>query len=409
MRLSPLVKTLKPSPTLAVNALAQQLRAEGKQIIDLSVGEPDFDTPTAICEAAKLALDQGKTKYTPVPGIPALRDAICRYLQKRIGISYAREHIVVSTGAKQAIYNAILALISPGDEVILPCPYWVSYPTQIELAGGTPIYVQTRLEDDFQLDVDAIAQAITPYTKLLIINSPNNPTGAVYSRERVVALAELLKQHPQIWILSDEIYEQLVYDDAKATSILEIDPLLQQRTILINGFSKSHAMTGWRVGYLAAPAALAKATIALQGASTSGTNTAAQYAALRALADDLEPEIANMREIFAHRRDIMLSAFAELPKVRCPKPQGAFYLMADFSAWLPSYTAQGVLLTNTVQLSTYLLEQAQVASVDGEGFGAEGFLRFSYAADEQTIILAAQQIRRALELLSNTAKEHDIK
>lgn len=399
MRLSVNVKNLRPSPTLAVGTRAKELRAEGKEILDLSLGEPDFPTPGVIREAAKIALDQGHTRYTAEAGMPALRAAICQHWKKRKGFDYKPEQIVVTTGAKQALYNTIMALVGPGDEVIIPAPYWVSYPAQVELAGGSCVFVPCRLEDHYQIDPDAIAQAITPYTRLLLLNSPNNPTGAVYTPDRMRAIAELLKSHPHVWLLCDDIYDRLVYGQDPASNPLEYDPSLYHRTVLINGFSKAYAMTGWRIGYMAAPLSVAKAAIAVQGACTSGTNAMTQYAAMTALSPDLEPTIEHMRRTFAQRLDVMLEDFSTIPGTQCAHPQGAFYLMVDFSSWLGSQTPQGKVLNHSIDIANYLLEQGHVAGVPGDAFGAPGTIRFAYATDTATIQKAAVRIKESLPLL----------
>lgn len=400
MRLSPNVKYLRPSPTLAVGTRAKELRAEGKEILDLSLGEPDFPTPEAIRTAAKKAIDDGQTRYTPEAGTLALRAAISRHWKERKGFDYKPEQIVVTTGAKQALYNAIMALIGPGDEVLIPSPYWVSYPAQVALAGGSSSFVPCRLEDHYQIDPDAVAKAITPYTRMLLLNSPNNPTGAVYTPDRMNAVAQLLRENPHIWLLCDDIYDRLVYGEHTASNPLEYAPDLIDRTVLVNGFSKAYAMTGWRIGYLAAPLPVAKAAIAVQGACTSGTNAPTQYAAITALSPALEPTIEQMRQTFAQRLHIMLEEFSTIPDTQCAHPQGAFYLMVNFSFWLGSQTPQGNILHDSLDLATYLLEQGYVAGVPGDAFGAPGTIRFAYATDTQTIRRAAVRIKESLQQLT---------
>ncbi len=399
MRLSPAVKNLRPSPTLAVNAKAQALKAQGRSILDLSVGEPDFPTPSEISDAAKQALDSGWTRYSPVAGYPDLREAISQYLRRKYDYNYSPSEIAVTTGAKQALFNAVLSLIGPGDEVIIPSPYWVSYPDQVSLAGGTPVFLPTKLEDGFQINPAKLAELITPYTKMLILNSPSNPTGVVYRREILRKIAEILKKHPQIILLSDEIYNQLVYGSAEALSILNIEPSFKERTVLINGFSKAYAMTGWRVGYIAAPEPVIRAVSAVQGASTSGTNSFVQRAALAALSPSLDPKIQEMKSQFERRRDLIVELFSSIPGVKVFKPDGAFYLFADFSAYLGSTTPDGNVVKNTIDLSEFILIEGGVAAVPGEAFGAPGFIRFSYAADTQVIEKAAEKVKHALSLL----------
>jgi len=398
MRLSPLVENLKPSPTLVVSTQAKALRAKGIEVLDLSLGEPDFSTPEAIREAAKVALDEGYTKYTPVAGMMALREKIAQNLKKEKGFDYKPEQILVSTGAKQCLYNAILSVIGPGDEVLIPVPYWVSYPTQVQMAGGVSVPVQTRAEDHFQLDPKVVEAAITPKTKMLILNSPNNPTGVVYPPETIKAIAELVEKH-NLWLLSDEIYDKLVYHGAQAVSPLEINPDLQKRTILINGFSKAYAMTGWRSGYMAAPVEVIKASIAIQGAITSGPNAITQRASIAAL-DLPNDSIENMRQTFQKRLDAILEAFNAIPGLVCPIPKGAFYLMPNFEAFIGKKTPEGQVLESSADITTYLLQEAHVAGVPGEAFAMPGHIRFSYATKIEIIQKAAKQIGEALQKLS---------
>jgi len=398
MRLSYAVKQLAPSPTLAVKAAANALAAQGIDVLDMSLGEPDMPTPDAIRDAGKQAIDDGWTRYTAVAGMMPLRQRIAAYLGEQWGMSYEAEEILVSTGAKQCLYHAIQSLVGPGDEVLIPAPYWVSYTAQVELAGGTSVIVPCRVEDDFQIDPDAIAAAITPYTRMLIINNPNNPTGAVYDRDRIEAIAELVARH-DLWLLSDEIYNKLVYGDAEAVSPLQINPGLKGQTVLVNGFSKAYAMTGWRMGYMAAPLPVIKAAIAAQGAVTSGANTIAQRAALAAL--DLEPAvIESMRQTFATRCELMQAGFQQIPDLRIPRPRGAFYLMPDFSAYLHRKAPSGEIIEDTVQLCQYLLHEAHVAAVPGEAFGAPGTVRFSYATDTDTIQQVIDNVGAALARLT---------
>lgn len=398
MRFAPAIKTLKPSPTLAVSGQASALRAQGIDVLNMSLGEPDFPTPLSIRQAANAALEQGWTKYTPVPGLMEVRKAIATHLKEQWGYQYAASEVMLSTGAKQCLYNAISSLIGPGDEVIIPAPYWVSYTTQVELAGGTPVIVKSTIQDQFQIDPDAIEAAITPYTKMLILNSPNNPTGAVYTKERIEAIAQIVKKHG-IWLLSDEIYNKLVYEGTKAISPLELDPSLKDQSILINGFSKAYAMTGWRLGYLAAPEPLVKACIALQGAVTSGTNTIAQRAALAALS--LDPnELDTMRTTFNERRHLMITGFSDIPDLIVPEPKGAFYLMPDFSAYLDRQTPDGQPIEDTVSLCQYLLQEGRVAAVPGEAFGAPGTIRFSYATSNDIIKQVIHQVASTLAKLT---------
>ncbi len=398
MKLSYTAKDLKPSPTLAVSAAAKELRRQGIEILDLSLGEPDFATPTPIKEAAKRALDEGWTKYTPVPGLMELREKISEFFKNKRGLNYDPSEIMVSTGAKQCLYNVILSLIGQGDEVIMPSPYWVSYPTQVALAGGESVFVPSSIQEDFQVDPDKIKEAITPYTRMILLNSPNNPTGAVYEEERLEAIAQIAYDN-DIWILSDEMYDELVYEGTKARSIVNIFPKIKERAIVINGFSKAYAMTGWRLGFVAAPKKIIDTAIAIQGATTSGATAFVQRAALTAL--DLDPDIIEtMRATFEKRLQLLRKLLLQIPDLHVPSPKGAFYLMPDFSAYFGKKTSDGKTINNGFDLAHFLLNEAKVALVPGEAFGVVGPLRISYAASEQTLEKAALQIKEALALLT---------
>ncbi len=397
MRLSSLVKNLKPSPTLALRAQARALQNKGIHVFDLSVGEPDFPTPESICEAARTMISEGEIRYTPVPGTMELRKGIAQFLTNERGVSYEASEILVGTGAKQCLYNAFCSLISPGDEVLIPSPYWVSYPDQVRLAGGTPVFVESRKEEGFQIDPEAIEAAITPYTRMLVLNSPNNPTGAVYEKERILRVIQLAKKY-DFWLLCDDIYDQLVYGDAEAHTPLSLDPSIKDRVILINGFSKGWAMTGWRLGYMAAPKSVIQASISLQGAITSGTSAVSQAAGVKAL-EMTEDYFAQTRAVFQQRLDLVMGKLNEIEGVFCKRPQGAFYVLPDFSAYLGKETPEGVQLNTAQELSAYLLVQAKVACTPGEAFGFPGVLRFSYAASEETLIGAFDAVREALSLL----------
>lgn len=392
--LSSHVQTLAPSPTLQVSQRAKELRAQGFEILDLSAGEPDFATPEPVCQAARQALADGWTRYTPVAGIPELREKICEAIYAEKGLSYHPDQVVVSTGAKQALFNAILATISPGDEVLLPSPYWVSYTSQIQLAGGRPVFIPTQAKQNFALDPALVAAAITPKTRMLILNSPNNPTGAVYPVSTLRALADLALEH-RLWLLCDEIYDRLVYHGSHVISPMQKNPAILDQAILINGFSKAYAMTGWRLGYMIAPLPIAKAAIALQGAVSSGGNSIAQRAALAAL--DLPPSvIEGMRFTFERRLDAMLSALSSIPGLFVPRPSGTFYVFPDVSSYLGKVTPKGLSIPDTASLARYLLEDAHVAVVPGEAFGAPGHLRLSYATHDHTLQRAVSRLRQAL-------------
>lgn len=395
MRLAARARGISASPTLAIDAQAKRMAKEGIDIISFGVGEPDFDTPVHIKEAAEAALRAGKTKYTPVAGIDELKEAICEKLWKDNGLEYEPAQIVVSNGAKHSLYNALQVLIDPGDEVILPAPYWVSYEEMIKLAGGIPCIVSTREEADFKLIPQELKKAITPRTRMLILNSPSNPTGSVYTREELAALGEVIIENDLI-VISDEIYEKLIYDGMEHTSIASLDPEIKKRTVVINGLSKAYSMTGWRIGYAAAPAPIAKAMADLQSHSTSNPNSFAQWASVEALKGDQEP-VKRMVEEFARRRDYILERLTSLPGITCSRPRGAFYVFPNISfAFEKRYGGQ--LLQNSVELAAALLEHARIAVVPGNAFGVNDFIRISYAT-------SLENIREGLDRFSNFWKE----
>lgn len=385
---------ISPSPTLAIDAQAKAMKAKGIQVINFSAGEPDFDTPEHIKEAAVAALKAGFTRYTPVAGIPELRQAVCDCLKDR-GLSYEPADIVVSCGAKHSLYNAMQVLLNEGDEVILCAPYWVSYYEQVKLAGGVPVVVNTDAATDFKLTPDALKAALTPRTKLLILNSPCNPTGVVYSRSELEALAEVILAH-DLMVISDEIYAALLYDGLNHTSIASLGPEIKERTIVIDGVSKTYAMTGWRIGYAAAPRAIATAMTDLQSHSTSNPTSIAQKAALAALTGSQEP-VAAMRNEFARRRDRILTGLRELPGVECNQPGGAFYVF-PFIGKLLGRRFRDRVLNNSTDVAAVLLQEYQVAVVPGVAFGTDPFLRLSYAT-------SMEQIEAGLERLAAFVRE----
>ncbi len=390
--LSQRVRAMAASATLAMAARAAELRAEGHDIISLSLGEPDFDPPRHVIEAAHAALDGDFHKYTPVDGYRDLRAAVCRKLERDNGLSYTPEQIVVSTGAKQCLANLALVLIDEGDEVLLPAPYWVSYADLIKLAGGIPVELPTTVETDFKISPDQLRAAITPRTKMLWFSSPCNPSGSVYSRAELEALAIVLREYPHIHVVADEIYEHIRFGCEHA-SMASIEGMYE-RTITVNGVSKAYAMTGWRVGYLAAPLAIARACTKMQGQITSGTNSIAQRATIAALDAPLE-SIAYMVEEFGKRRDLVLSGLSEIPGIKLSKPQGAFYIFADISAYLGK-TLRGVTIASTDDMAMYLLQEAKVATVAGSAFGDDRCIRLSYATDRATLTEAVRRIAEAL-------------
>jgi aspartate aminotransferase len=386
---------ISPSPTLAVDAKAKEMWARGVEVLNFSAGEPDFDTPEHIKEAAVAALKAGLTKYTPVDGIPALKRAIIEKLERDNGLRYTPEEIVVSAGAKHSLYNAFQVLCDEGDEVILPAPYWVSYLEQIKLAGAVPRIVMTREENGFKLTPEELEEAVTPRTRVLVLNTPANPTGAVYTAGELEALGEVALRHGLV-ILSDEIYEKMVYDGINHVSIASLAPELRASTVVVNGVSKAYSMTGWRIGYAAAPAEIARAMTALQSHATSNPTSIAQAAAVAALTGPQDELEAMVRE-FDRRRRYMLEALRELPGVRCVPPAGAFYVFPSVKDLL-GRTYRGRSVTSATDLAQLLLEEAQVAVVPGVAFGSDEYLRLSYATD-------LERIREGMARLAAFVKE----
>lgn len=391
--LSDTLARVKPSPTIAVTTKAQQLKAEGRDVIGLGAGEPDFDTPANIREAAKRAIDNGKTRYTAVDGIPELKAAICAKFLKENGLTYTPAQVTVGTGGKQILYNALMATCNPGDEVIIPAPYWVSYPDMVLLAGGTPVPVVAGIETDFKLTPAQLEAAITPKTKWFIFNSPSNPTGAGYTRSELKALCDVLMRHPNVWVMSDDMYEHLVFDDFEFSSPAEIEPGLYDRTLTCNGVSKSYAMTGWRIGYAAGPVALIKAMGTIQSQSTSNPCSVSQYAALEALTGP-QDFLAPNRKLFEGRRDLVVSMLNQAKGIRCPKPEGAFYVYPDISGCIGRATPAGTVISNDEIFATALLEETGVAVVFGAAFGLSPNFRVSYATSDEILHEACSRIQR---------------
>ena len=384
------------SATLRMAQLGREVRAQGHDVISLSLGEPDFDTPEHIKEAAKKALDEGHTKYTPVPGTMKLREAISAKFQRENGLDYAPSQIVVSTGAKQSIYNIAQALINPGDEVIILAPFWVSYSAIVELAGGTVVSVGAGIEDDYKVSAEAIEQAITERTKFILFSSPCNPTGSVYTAEELGAIAKMLGRHEHVYVVADEIYELINFTGKHAS--IGTFPEVKDRTITVNGFSKGFAMTGWRLGYMGAPAEIAKACGKLQGQSTSGANSIAQQAGIHALNSSLEPS-TKMKEAFNRRRELVIDGLSAIDGLKVNRPQGAFYLFPDASAFFGRSHGEYT-INDSDDLAEYLLMEAHVATVGGSSFGAPNCLRISYAASEAQLRTAIERIKKALAALS---------
>lgn len=389
--LSKRIASITPSATHAMTARIAEKRAAGESIITFSIGEPDFLTPRPIVEACELALREGKTKYTSSNGIAALREAVCEKLRKDNGLRYSPAQICISSGAKQALSNAVYALCDEGDEVLIPTPCYVSYVEIVKLAGGVPVLVPTN--DDFSLNTENFRKAVTPRTKLILLNSPNNPTGAVYSRMSLEELARIVEEN-DLYVISDEIYEKLVYDGVKVTSIASVSDAMYERTVVVNGFSKAYSMTGWRLGYTASNLTVSKACNAFQGHMTSCPVSFVQYAALKALTD-CDTAVEEMRRAFEMRRDYMYARLNTMPGIRCQKPQGAFYLMPDVRAYLGRSDGERKIET-AEELCNYLLDEAGVAAVFGEAFCMPGTIRFAYANSMENIRLGMDRMETAL-------------
>ncbi|WP_448823343.1 pyridoxal phosphate-dependent aminotransferase [Capnocytophaga sp.] len=392
--LSDRINAMEVSATLGMAAKTRELKAEGKDIIGLSLGEPDFDIPDFIKEAAIEAIQQNYSKYTPVDGYLELREAICEKFKRDNNLNYKPSQIVVSTGAKQCLANVALAMLNPGDEVIFPAPYWVSYKEIAKMAGGVPIEVHTTIENNFKITPAQLETAITPKTKMVWFNTPCNPSGSIYSKAELEALAVVLRKHPHIFILSDEIYEYINFTNERVTSIAEIDGLYE-RTITVNGMSKAFAMTGWRIGYMGAPEWIAKACAKVQGQVTSGANAIAQRASIAALKAP-KSKIQYMVDEFKRRRDLVLQLLNEIEGFKLNIPEGAFYVFPDISSFFGK-TLRGRIINNASDFSLYLLEEAMVATVTGEAFGDANCIRFSYAASEKDLREAIRRIKESLQ------------
>ncbi len=389
--LSDALGRIKPSPTMAITARASELKAEGLDIIGLSAGEPDFDTPVHIREAAKAAIDRGATRYTAPEGIAELRRAIVAKFARENHLDYAPDQVIVSTGGKQVLFNALVATLNPGDEVIVPAPYWVSYPDMVALAGGTPVIVPGRLEDRFKITPEALAAAITPRTKWLIFNSPSNPTGAGYSREELGRLTDVLVEHPHVWVMTDDMYEHIVFPPFVFTTPAEIEPRLLDRTLTVNGVSKAYAMTGWRIGYAAGPKPLIRAMTAIQSQSTSNPCSISQWAALEALSGP-QDYIAEAALAFQRRRDLVVELLNACPGILCPVPEGAFYVYPSIASLIGRRTPDGTEIANDEAFAAALLAAEGVAIVFGAAFGLGPNFRISYAASDEVLREACRRI-----------------
>lgn len=389
---------IKPSPTNALTGLVAELKAAGRDIIGLGAGEPDFDTPSNIGVAGKRAIDEGETRYTPVPGTMELRQAICGKFARENGLDYAPGQIIVSCGGKQVLYNALMATLDPGDEVIIPAPYWVSYPDMVLLAEGTPVIVEGRVANGFKLTAEDLEAAITPRTKWVMLNSPSNPTGAAYTRGELKALTEVVLRHDHVWIMTDDIYEHIVYDGFEFTTVAQVEPGLMDRTLTINGVSKAYAMTGWRLGYGAGPVELIRAMTVVQSQSSTHTSSVSQAAAVEALngrQDFLQPR----NQAFRERRDLVVSLLNEMEGVSCRTPEGAFYVYPSCGELIGRTTPEGTAIGDDSAFCTYLLESEGVAVVPGAAFGMSPYFRISYAASTEALTEACIRIRRACAAL----------
>ncbi|MGF7208347.1 aspartate aminotransferase [Skermanella aerolata] len=392
------LSNIKPSPTIAVTQKARELKAAGRNIIGLGAGEPDFDTPNNIKEAAIAAIKSGDTKYTAVDGTPALKKAICAKFSRENGLEYTPEQVTVGTGGKQVLYNALMATLNPGDEVIVPAPYWVSYPDMVLLADGVPVPVECPAAVGFKLQPADLEKAITPKTKWLILNSPNNPTGAAYTRAELKALTDVLVKHPHVWVMTDDMYEHLNYDGFEFTTPAQVEPSLYDRTLTINGVSKAYAMTGWRIGYAAGPKELIKAMGVIQSQSTSNPSSVSQAAAVEAL-NGPQDFIKTRAEAFKERRDLVVSMLNQATGIKCHKPEGAFYVYPSCEGTIGKTTPDGKVIETDEDFVTYLLESEGVAVVQGSAFGLAPFFRISYATSTAELEDACQRIQRACAAL----------
>jgi aspartate aminotransferase len=384
---------VKPSATIAVSQKARELKAKGRDIISLGAGEQDFDTPDNIKKAAIEAINRGETKYTAIAGIQPLREAIAAKFKRENNLDYAPNQVIVGTGGKQILFNAFMATLNAGDEVVIPAPYWVSYPEMVALCGGTPVFVPTTIENNFKLQPADLDKAITPRTKWLVFNSPSNPTGAAYSHDELKALTDVLMRHPHVWVLTDDMYEHLTFDDFKFVTPAEVEPALYDRTLTMNGVSKSYAMTGWRIGYAAGPIELIKAMDMIQGQQTSGTNSIAQWAALEAL-NGPQDFIRKNKAIFQGRRDLVVSMLNQAKGLNCPTPEGAFYVYPSCAGLIGKTAPSGKVIATDEDFVSELLEAEGVAVVHGSAFGLGPNFRISYATSEKLLEEACRRIQR---------------
>ncbi|WP_027174445.1 pyridoxal phosphate-dependent aminotransferase [Methylobacterium sp. 10] len=390
---------VKPSATIAMTQKARELKAGGMDVISLSVGEPDFDTPDHIKDAAIDAIRRGETKYTPVSGIVPLREAIVKKFKRENGLDYKASQTIVGTGGKHVIYNALLATLNPGDEVVIPRPYWVSYPEMVVLCGGTPVFAETDMEHDFKLQPEELERVITPKTKWIILNSPSNPSGAAYAREELKKITDVLMRHPHVWVLTDDMYEHLCYGDFEFVTPAQVEPGLYDRTLTMNGVSKAYAMTGWRIGYAAGPEHLIKAMDFVQGQQTSGASSISQWAAVAAL-DGTQEHLARFRAAFHERRDLVVSMLNQTKGLKCPTPEGAFYVYPSCAETIGRKTPSGKVIETDEDFVVELLQAEGVAAVHGSAFGLGPNLRISYATSNTALEEACTRIQRFCGSLS---------
>ena len=390
---------VKPSPTMAITALATELKAAGRDIVSLSVGEPDFDTPPNIQEAAIAAMRRGETRYTVFDGSIELKRAVCAKFKRENHLEYDTSQITISSGGKQVLYNAMVATLNPGDEVVIPAPFWVSYPEMVLLSDGTPVPAPCPQNNGFKLRPEDLEEAITPKTKWLILNSPSNPTGSAYTEAELRAVAEVLLRHPQVWVMADDMYEHLVYDDFRFTTIAEVEPRLYERTLTVNGVSKAYCMTGWRIGYGGGPKALIKAMGAIQSNSTANPCSISQAAAIEAL-NGPQDFIPVHNRSFKERRDLVVDLLNRIPGLFCPRPEGAFYVYPSCAGVIGRRTPTGDIIANDGDFARYLLEAVGVAVVHGEAFGLSPHFRISYAASPEVLRDACERIERACHALT---------
>src|SRR5882724_5749105 len=390
---------IKPSPTIAVTAKAQELKAAGRDVIGLGAGEPDFDTPAHIQEAAIAAMKRGETRYTAVDGTPALKQAICAKFKRENGLDYKPSQITVGTGGKQVLYNALMSSLNPGDEVVIPAPYWVSYPDIVVLAEGVPVFVKCDEKHGFKLQPADLERAITPKTKWIILNSPSNPTGAAYSRADLRAICDVLLRHPQVYVLTDDMYEKLVYDDFVFATPAEVEPRLYERTLTMNGVSKAYNMTGWRIGYAAGPQPLITAMITVQSQSTSNASSISQAASVAALNGPIDFIPKNVA-VFKQRRDLIVSMLNQTKGLKCPRPEGAFYVYPSCAGAIGKKTSDGKVIKDDTDFVNYLLESEGLSVVQGSAFGQGPAFRISYATNTDLLEEAGRRIQRACGALA---------